>query len=421
MTLSARPADFTISAPEHIRNLNRPRPLSRALRICITLMAQIRIGALDIVLPDGRRLRFQGQEPGPEGVLVLHRERVIRRFLARGKLGFCESYLDGDWSSPDIATFFEMILRNMDSLRRTLLGRPWIRMASRLFHITRPNSRQGSRRNIYSHYDIGNAFYAAWLDPSMTYSSALFEQRSEDLQSAQERKYAEILRRLDVKPGMHILEIGCGWGGFALHAARRREDVRVTAITLSRAQYEYACARVAEAGLEQRVEIRLQDYRDIRGSYDRIASIEMFEAVGEAYWPVFFGKLRDSLKPGGRSVLQIITIDDEDFKDYRKSADFIQRYIFPGGMLPSRRELSRQAAHAGLSQTGIFAFGQHYARTLEHWNRNFQQAWPRLQGGLRDARFKRLWELYLSYCQAGFETGKIDVIHLTLDRPDAVS
>jgi len=403
-------------APLSLVRVGTYRP-SRTMQLLLGIADRIQVGSLTVVLPDGATRRFKGTQAGPDGVLVVHNDRVARRMLTDGKLGFCESYLDGDWTSPDAPALFRMALLNYDLLERALDARPLFRLASRLAHLLKPNTRKGSRRNIAYHYDLGNDFYARWLDASMTYSSAIYADLAapEDLAAAQTRKYAELARRMDLRAGHHVLEIGCGWGGFAEFAAREI-GAKVTALTISQAQHDYAVRRIAQAGLSDRVEVRLQDYRDVTGSFDRIASIEMFEAVGEKYWPQYFNVLRDRLKPGGRAGLQIITIADQHFDRYRRSADYIQRYIFPGGMLPSVTALRDQVGRAGLSWVGMEAFGRHYARTLADWNRSFQAAWPHLMPMGFDTRFKRMWEQYLWYCEAGFDTGSIDVVHLTVAR-----
>ena len=388
---------------------------SRWMRLLLGLAPRIRVGQATIVLPDGSMHRFRGREPGPEGMLVVHDDRLARRLLTGGTLGFCEAYLDGEWSSPDVPALFELALRNEEALDRLLDGKRWFRALSHLVHALRPNTRRGSRRNIAYHYDLGNEFYRLWLDPSMTYSSALYAAADEPLEAAQRRKYAELARRMGLEAGHHVLEIGCGWGGFAEYAAGE-VGARVTALTISREQHAYATARVARAGLSDRVEVRLQDYRDVQGRFDRIASIEMFEAVGERYWPAFFGTVRDRLAPGGRAAMQIITIQDRFFDTYRRGADYIQKYIFPGGMLPSPTVLRREVERAGLRWQGADGFGPDYARTLAEWQLRFQAAWPEIQAMGFDDRFKRMWELYLWYCGAGFSTGCIDVVQVTMAR-----
>jgi len=387
------------------------------MRVLLGMARQIRIGRLEIVLPDGSRHLFEGPEPGPSAQWLVHRERVARRFLIGGTLGFCEAYLDGDWSSPEIPALFELTLLNEQALIDLLSGKPWFQLLQYLSHRLKPNTRQGSRRNIAYHYDLGNQFYQRWLDPSMTYSSAVFADPAaqEPLSQAQMRKYAEICRRMNLQSGHKVLEIGCGWGGFAEFAAGE-VGAKVTAITVSPAQHAYAAERIQRAGLAERVEVRLSDYRDIGGRYDRIASIEMLEAVGERFWPVFFETVHERLVAGGQAALQVITIAERYFDSYRRGADYIQKYIFPGGMLPSLTALRQQTERAGLIWRDAAGYGPHYARTLATWQQHFQEAWPDLRGLGFDGRFKRMWELYLYYCEAGFKAGSIDVVQVGIAR-----
>ncbi len=389
---------------------------SRMMRLLMSLAPSIRVGSLTIVLPDGRSHRFDGTETGPHGVLYVRNDRLARRMLLGGKLGFCESYLDGDWTSPDVPALFEMALLNEAELDRAMNGKAWVRVLNFLLHAAKPNSKSGSKRNIAYHYDLGNSFYCRWLDPSMTYSAAVYDDldKPEALYDAQQRKYAAIAARMDLQPGQHVLEIGCGWGGFAEYAAKV-VGARVTGVTISQAQHDYAVARMQRAGLSHLVDIRLQDYRDITETFDRIASIEMFEAVGERYWPTYFNAVHERLKPGGNAALQIITIGEDHFEGYRKGADYIQRYIFPGGMLPSPTRLQAEVEAAGLRFDSTQSYGLHYARTLREWQVAFQAAWPELKDGF-DNRFKRMWEQYLWYCEAGFKVGTIDVVHVGISK-----
>ena len=296
-----------------------------------------------------------------------------------------------------------------------MTGNPVVRALDHLRHLLRRNSRAGSRRNIHAHYDLGNSFYAAWLDPGMTYSSALFREAGTSLEAAQREKYAVLARRIGIESGHKVLEVGCGWGGFAEFVGREI-GAEVDAITISQAQFDHASARIQAAGLADRVRIKLCDYRDLDGVYDRVASIEMFEAVGEPYWPTFFNKLEAVLKPGGLAGLQIITIADDLFDGYRRRPDFIQKYIFPGGMLPSQSRLREEVASAGLVWRGLDGFGADYAQTLHQWTGRFESAWPKIQALGFDDQFRRLWRYYLGYCQAGFTTGRTDVVHLALGK-----
>ena len=365
------------------------------------------------MLPDGSSYFFQGRAPGPHAQLQVNGPRFLYRFLTQGHNGFADAYIDGDCETPDLAALLEVTVLNEEVWTRTLDGGRLARTAQRLFHMSRANSKAGSKRNIAHHYDLGNRFFETWLDPSMTYSSAVFEHPEQSLEDAQNSKYRRMIALADIKPDHHVLEIGCGWGGFAVFAAREL-GCRVTAITISEQQFLYARQRVAAAGLSDRIEIKRLDYRDVDGGFDRIVSIEMFEAVGERYWPTFFDKIRSVLAPGGRAGLQIITIHDDIWERYRTGADFIQRYIFPGGMLPAPTILRRLVTDAGLAWQQSEAIGPNYAKTLEIWQYQFLQAWPAIQPLGFDERFRRLWTYYLCYCEVGFATGQIDVEQVAL-------
>ncbi len=370
-------------------------------------------GSLTFVLPDGETVRLQGEAPGPDGRLIVRDYRFIRRALLSGDIGFAEGYMAGEWDTPDLASLLGVLSANFDVLRGLTRGKAVARAFHTLHHALRGNSRRGSKRNIHAHYDLGNAFYARWLDPTMTYSSARFASPDQSLAEAQRNKYATLARSLDLRPGHTVLEIGCGWGGFAEYAAKEA-GAHVTGVTISQAQYDFARKRLFDQGLADRADIRLIDYRDVRGRFDRVASIEMFEAVGERYWPAYFDKIREVLVPGGKAGLQIITIRDRDFDNYRRRADFIQKYIFPGGMLPSEQRLRAETARAGLGWESISRFGQDYADTLKTWLRRFDAAWEAIAPLGFDERFRRLWRFYLAYCEAGFRTGRTDVVQLAL-------
>ncbi|MCX7353482.1 MAG: cyclopropane-fatty-acyl-phospholipid synthase [Alphaproteobacteria bacterium] len=362
-------------------------------------------GGVTIALPAGLRFTVPGRRAGPAASLEIRNWRALARLVREGGVGFADAYRDGDWDSPDLAALVEWGARNR------------FQSSARAKHaVSTSPGRATSAANVAAHYDLGNDFYRQWLDPTLSYSAALFGREDGDLESAQRAKLRRILDLTGAKPGQHILEIGCGWGGFALLAARER-GVRVTAVTLSRAQQDYARRQVAEAGLQDRVEILLRDYRDLTGQYDHAVSIEMFEAVGEADWPVFFHTLRERLAPGGRAALQVITIRPEMFPRYRARMDFIRRFVFPGGMLPPPAALHRGAATAGLRVLADERFGAHYARTLSLWRERFEDAWPRIAPLGFDERFRRLWRLYLAYCEGGFRAGNIDVHQIALARP----
>lgn len=306
----------------------------RAGHLLLSLLARMRHGRLDLVVPGGQVFSFAGDLPGPDAAIHLGDWQVFDEVRRSGDVGFAQAYLDGRWQTPDLRALLELIALNRAVLEKVLYGKWWGRLFYRLRHLRRANTRQGAKKNIHAHYDLGNKFYRSWLDETMTYSAALFEGESDrTLEQAQIAKYERILRRLDVRAGDHVLEIGCGWGGFAQYAARTR-GCRVHGITLSSAQLEFACQRIRDAGLSQLVEFSLTDYRDVQGSFDYVVSIEMFEAVGERFWPAYFSVVRERLKQGGSALVQTITIADELFEQYRKSTDFIQQYVFPGGMLP---------------------------------------------------------------------------------------
>ncbi len=386
---------------------------SVGLGIALGMAARIRVGSIAVTTPSGERKVFKGKQPGPHGEIRIYRGRMGRRTMLGGNVGLAESYMDGDWDSPDLGAFLTVGAMNSEVFDDTLQGNVFYRTIDRIAHGLNANTKRGSRKNIAYHYDLGNRFYEAWLDPSMTYSSAEFASDEESLPKAQDRKYDKLAQCLGLSDNSHVLEVGCGWGGFAEHVAKSR-GARVTGITISQEQHDYAKARIQREGLNEKVDIRLVDYRDVEGSYDGIASIEMFEAVGERYWPAFFGTIKDRLAVGGRAALQIITIADHHFDSYRSRPDFIQRYIFPGGMLPSPSRLKAEAQTAGLQFEGMEGFGLSYAKTLRLWNDRFQSAWSTIQPMGFDNRFKRMWEYYLAYCEAGFRSTTTDVVRMTL-------
>ncbi|HUK61095.1 MAG TPA: cyclopropane-fatty-acyl-phospholipid synthase family protein [Stellaceae bacterium] len=384
-------------------------------RILLRRLNGIAHGRLTLVTPGGAVLAFGHAGAEPSISLAIRHPRVARRLVFGGTIGFAESYMDGDWDCADLVGLVRLAVLNERALGLEADGSLATRVLERVRHALRRNTRAGSQRNIAYHYDLGNDFYALWLDRGMTYSSALFEDAHEALEAAQQRKYDRVAALAELAPGQSVLEIGCGWGGFAEEAARAH-GCRVTALTLSRAQREYAEARTAHAGLADKVEIRIEDYRDARGRYDRIASIEMIEAIGHEHWPTYFARLHELLRPNGIAVLQAITIADERFESYRRCPDFIQRYIFPGGMLPAPGVLKREAEGAGFAFVEGPRFAASYALTLALWQERFQAAWPRIAALGFDRRFKRMWEYYLAYCEAGFRSGTLDVGLYRLER-----
>ncbi len=379
------------------------------------LAANWAIGRLAVRLPNGESHELKGRQAGPSATLVVKDYGFARRVLASGDIGFAEGYMADEWDTPQLAELLEVLVRNYEGIQRLFRGNPVMQAVHWVRHRLNRNSREGARKNIHAHYDLGNAFYETWLDRTMTYSSAVFETPGEALETAQTRKYRRLAEAMDLKAGHRVLEIGCGWGGFAEYAARE-VGAHVTGITISQSQHDYAVRRLAEAGLADRTDIRMVDYRDVDGRFDRVASIEMFEAVGQEYWPAYFGKIREVLVPGGRAALQIITIDDALFGGYDKRTDFIQKYVFPGGMLPSEAALKPIIDRAGLAWGEVERFGHSYADTLKRWDERFSAAWDQIRHMGFDERFRRLWRFYLAYCEAGFRADRINVVQLALSR-----
>ena len=385
------------------------RGLPAKAKIVLRGLLHMGHGRLSIRMPDGRTVLIEGRSEGPEAVLILHNWNLAHRALAGGTIGVAESYIDGDWESPDVTAFLELFAVNTE-VGDTLAGgaRGIARVVEMIRHWLRSNSRSQARKNISAHYDLGNEFYSKWLDETMTYSSALYGDGANDLAGAQTDKYRALARAAGLKSGDHVLEIGCGWGGFAEFAAGEI-GCRVTGLTISNEQLAFARQRIEKAGLSDKVDLRFQDYRDETGHYDGVVSIEMFEAVGEKYWSTYFSKVRQCLKPGGKAGLQIITIKPEAYHNYRSNPDFIQRYVFPGGMLPTENHLNSLGKAAGLELIGHRAFGPDYGRTLAEWRQRFWNSWSEVQPMGFDLRFKRLWEFYMYYCEAGFRSGHINV------------
>ena len=394
-TLAAQ-APWVLEMPWHHRRL-------------VDHIAKLRRGTLTVTLAAHRPFTLKGPEQGPSAAITIaHPAALMRRLLWRGDLGFAESYLAREWETPDLARLLELLALNLDAYdatqRRTWLSQAWVGLR----HWANRNTRRGSRRNIAAHYDLGNDFYTQWLDPSMTYSSAVFRD-GDSLEAAQQRKYAGMLDMLDASPGEHILEIGCGWGGFAEYAARR--GMRVTGLTLSQEQLSYARDRIARAGLSDRVELRLCDYRDVQIAVDHVVSIEMFEAVGREYWSGYFDAIQRCVRPGGRAALQVITIDEAQFEEYASTpGGFIQTYIFPGGMLPTKTHLGELGTGAGLELTALTPYGFDYADTLSTWHARFNSCTDWLDDHGYDDRFRRMWRYYLAFCEAGFRSHQIDVV-----------
>lgn len=392
---------------------NLPRYFAQVFK----MLGKMESGRLDISLPDGRVFRSEGAKPGPVARVDIHDPDVFARLIREGELGFSDAYLEGGWSTPDLRSFMDLVHLGTETVYDDFTGKFLVQAYEKLRFWLQRNHRKQARKNISYHYDLGNDFYAAWLDETMTYSSALFETGQESLEKAQIAKYASMVDEMGVKPGDHVLEIGCGWGGFAEYAAKER-GLRVTGLTISQEQLKYARQRIEKAGLSDRVELKLQDYRDERGQYDGIASIEMFEAVGQKYWPVYFETVRERLKPGAQATLQIITVADRRWEVYKNGVDFIQKYIFPGGMLPSPTVLRAQIAQAGLQVVRSKEFGPSYDLTLRRWYDTFNEKWDQIAAMGFDERFRRMWNYYLTACGAAFDTGNCDVTQITIAKPN---
>ena len=400
-----------------LTSTNNQQNLPRYFARVFDLVGKLNSGRVDFILPDGRRFSAEGLTPGPVAEVTINNPDVFARLVREGDLGFCDAYLDGWWTTPDLQAFMDFIHADNDDMYDGFPGMALVRAWEKARFWFQSNTKRQALKNISYHYDLGNDFYSLWLDDTMTYSSALFNTSQESLEKAQIAKYASMVDQMGVKPGDHVLEIGCGWGGFAEYAAKER-GLKVTGLTISKEQLEYAQKRIKRNGLSDKVNLKLQDYRDETGVYDGVASIEMFEAVGEKYWPVYFDKIKQCLKPGKQATLQIITIQDARWEVYRKSVDFIQKYIFPGGMLPSPSVLRKEVNRAGLSVQHSIEFGKSYSQTLRRWFEVFNNKWDNISAMGFDDRFRRMWNFYLTSCAATFESGNCDVTQITLQKPD---
>lgn len=413
MTISAPDRPAILVTHDNIKEATSSLP--RTMRAVVRFATGLEAGSLVLEMPNGEVYKVVGNKPGPAAELVVHDYNFASRLFKRGDIGVAEGYMAEEWSSPDVTMFLELFCVNQGLISQAIENRRGVKLFLKLRGWLNRNTRRGSRKNISAHYDLGNAFYRQWLDPTMTYSSAVFESGQEDLSTAQTQKYRALATETGFQSSDEVLEIGCGWGGFAEFAAMEI-GCNVTALTISQEQFEFAKERVFKAGLNEKVNIKFQDYRDEEGQYDRIASIEMFEAVGEQYWPVFFERMKRCLKPGGTAGLQIITIQDRFFESYRNEMDFIRRYIFPGGMLPSPLILKSLGDEADLQMVSERVFGHDYAKTLQIWRERFDEAWPTIMPLGFDQRFKHLWRYYLHYCEAGFRSENIDVRQLVFAR-----
>ena len=372
------------------------------------VLSQARYGSIEVSYRKELVFSHNGEFEGPKALVTLVNKKCLDDFFLKGDLGWAESYIEKNWESSNLSDFLEWGAKNFHEFSKYIRGKWFIILYLRMKHYLNKNSRSGSKKNISFHYDLGNSFYEKWLDKSMTYSSAMFEKQTDDLFKAQINKYSNLAKITNIRNNDKVLEIGCGWGGFSSYLAKNF-SADVTAITISKKQYEKVKEKVFKDKLADKVKVQLIDYREIKGQYDKIVSIEMFEAVGERYWSKYFEVLKNNLKNNGSIGLQTITIEDKFFKKYRKFPDFIQTYIFPGGMLPSVEEMTKILKSNGLFIKEQIMFGNDYARTLKLWSRSFEGSWEKIKKEGFNETFRRMWRYYLGYCEGGFKSGNINV------------
>ena len=392
------------------RNFNK-----KYFNLFCSVLSQAKYGKIKIIDNNNSVFEHRGQNNGPNTVIQIHDFRCVSNFFLKGDLGWAESYIENLWDTKNLTDFLEWGALNFHCFTNYIRGKWYVILFLRLKHFLNSNSKKGSKRNISFHYDLGNEFYKHWLDKSMTYSSAIFSSQDQRLYDAQINKFSNLANLCDIKSNDSVLEVGCGWGSFSIYLAKIIK-AKVTAITISKKQFELVKKRIFEENLSDKIDVKLLDYRDLKGKFDKIVSIEMFEAVGEKYWPLYFRVLKNNLKTGGKIGLQTITIKDNYFLSYKKFPDFIQTYIFPGGMLPSVRSLNNTLDSEGLKILKENLFGQHYARTLNVWRESFDSSWADIKKSGFDVSFKRLWSYYLSYCEGGFKSGNINVGQFLIGR-----
>jgi cyclopropane-fatty-acyl-phospholipid synthase len=385
-------------------------------KVVLNLLNRLEYGQLEIETPSNEILFFYGKQDGHHAHIKIYDWAVCERALKSGDIGFCEAYIDQLWDSKDLLALLRLLLQNRRIIERVIYGSWWGRLTYQIKHWLNRNSKAGSKKNIHAHYDIGNSFYSLWLDPSMTYSSALFKTEDETLIQAQINKYQRIIDEIGISKEDRLLEIGCGWGGMMEVATQ--QGIRIDCLTISQEQAKFAQERAERIHQTERAQILIRDYRDHADQYDGIASIEMFEAVGEQYWDTYFKTVYQCLKPGKKACIQTIVIADDLFERYREGTDFIQQYVFPGGMLPSVQAFSQAAQKAGLIVTNTYSFGQDYFKTLCLWHKKFMANLDTVKHQGFDDSFVRLWSMYLMYCAAGFAENSINVAQLTLMKPN---
>ena len=376
---------------------------------------KIKYGNLEVIFPSGQKKIYYGKEDGISSLIEIHNFKFLSCIIKKGSVGFAEAYMNGFYSTPNLTNLLMLAHKNEKNFLDSINSNFFYLTFSKIKHFLKNNSKSQSKKNIEYHYDLGNKFYEKWLDDSMTYSSALFDQEYTSLIDGQINKYKKIAESLSLNENSRTLEIGCGWGGFSSYIAKNY-NCKVDAITISKEQFNYTADKIQKEGLSENVSVHLKDYRDVNTKYSNIASIEMFEAVGKKYWRNYFNIIRNSLSNQGKAALQIITINESRAGKYQNTPDFIQQYIFPGGMLPTKKQLEDNAKEVGLKCFELISFGKSYAKTLNIWNSQFQNSWREVSNYGFDDKFKKMWEFYFSYCETGFLSQSTDVSHFLIKK-----
>ena len=384
------------------------------MKILLNKISRIKYGEIEIITPEKKKYKFSGETKEPKAYLEIKSYKSIKKILNNGSLGFAESYLEGYINTNNLKSLMIFFLKNEKYLNFIFKKNIFVRFINSIKKKLNENTILQNKKNISYHYDLGNDFFKHWLDKNLTYSSGIYKKKKNNLEEAQINKIEKICKLLKLKPNHNVLEIGCGWGSFAIYAAKKYK-CKITCITLSEKQYQYVKKKVNSLNLNEKIKVELVDYRNLKGKFDRIVSIEMFEAVGEKYWDIYFKKVKELLKTNGLAAFQIITINNKRFYNYKKNnLDFIQKYIFPGGMLPSKEILQDIILRNGLLQTSINGFANDYSKTLREWYKRFKKSWTFIEPLGFDEKFKRMWEYYLNYCETGFEFGTLDLIQISI-------
>ena len=378
-------------------------------------LLKIKYGNLVVKFPSGEEKIYSGIDESLTASIHIHDYNFLSYIFKKGAVGYAEAYMKGLYSTQNLTNLLMLSFKNEKHFLNNINSNIFYNTLSKIKHFLKDNSKSQSKKNIKYHYDLGNKFYEKWLDQSMTYSSAIFDNKNTNLSDAQQNKYKKIADSLSLNENSKTLEIGCGWGGFSSFVAKNYK-CKVDAITISKQQFDYTASKIQKEGLGEKVAVHFKDYREINNKYSNIASIEMFEAVGKKYWNSYFDIIQNSLSENGKAALQIITIDEGRAKDYQTQPDFIQQYIFPGGMLPTKTQLDISAKEVGLKCLELLSFGKSYAKTLNIWNSQFQNSWNDVARFGFDKKFKRMWEFYFSYCETGFLSGSTDVSHFLIKK-----